>query len=73
MPEMLKEAAMKYEISGRVQELESKAGVPGVTVSAFDKDLLFDDISLFRARFYPLVLGRSFIIRPPIHRLGAVR
>lgn len=35
---------MKYEISGRVQELESKQGVPGVTVSAFDKDLVFDDL-----------------------------
>ena len=35
---------MKYEISGRVQEAESERGVPGVIISAFDKDLLFDDM-----------------------------
>ncbi len=35
---------MKYEIVGRVLELESQQGVPGVTVSAFDKDLMFDDL-----------------------------
>jgi hypothetical protein len=34
---------MRYEISGRVLETESKQGVPGLIVSAFDKDLLYDD------------------------------
>ncbi|MBV9960581.1 MAG: carboxypeptidase regulatory-like domain-containing protein, partial [Acidobacteria bacterium] len=34
---------MKYEISGRVQE-DGGRGIAGVTVSAFDKDLLFDDL-----------------------------
>ncbi len=35
---------MRYEISGRVQEKESALGVPGLFVSAFDKDLKFDDL-----------------------------
>ena len=35
---------MKFQISGRVQEAESGLGVPGVIVSAFDKDLVFDDL-----------------------------
>lgn len=35
---------MRYEISGRVQETESKHGVPGLFVSAFDKDLLYDEV-----------------------------
>ena len=35
---------MKYEILGHVVEIESQQGVPGVTVSAFDKDLIFDDM-----------------------------
>ena len=35
---------MKYEISGMVQEAEGERGVPGVIVSAFDKDRLFDDL-----------------------------
>lgn len=35
---------MRYEIFGRVNELESKKGVPGVIVSAFDKDFLMDDL-----------------------------
>ncbi|UCE19729.1 MAG: hypothetical protein JSV84_05125 [Gemmatimonadota bacterium] len=35
---------MKFEITGQVEEAESGRGVPGVVVSAFDKDLLFDDL-----------------------------
>ena len=35
---------MKFEISGQVQEAESGRGVPGVIVSAFDKDRRFDDL-----------------------------
>jgi hypothetical protein len=35
---------MKYVIFGRVIEAESRQGVPGVVVSAFDKDLIFDDM-----------------------------
>lgn len=35
---------MKYVISGRVQEAESKQGVPGLVVSAFDKDMKYDDL-----------------------------
>lgn len=35
---------MSYEISGSVIEPESGRGVPGVVVTAFDKDLLFDDL-----------------------------
>lgn len=35
---------MRYEIFGRVSELESKTGVPGVIISAFDKDFMMDDL-----------------------------
>jgi hypothetical protein len=35
---------MKYEITGRVREAESQEGVPGLVVSVFDKDRLFDDL-----------------------------
>ena len=34
---------MNYEIFGRVVEAETKRGVSGVAVSAFDRDPLFDD------------------------------
>ena len=32
-----------FKIYGKVQELESKIGVPGLIVEALDKDLIFDD------------------------------
>lgn len=35
---------MDFKISGQVQEAESGQGVPGVIVSAFDKDHRFDDL-----------------------------
>lgn len=35
---------MKYEITGRVREAESREGVPGLVVSVFDKDMMFDDL-----------------------------
>lgn len=35
---------MKYEITGRVREAESQEGVPGLVVSVFDKDMMFDDL-----------------------------
>ncbi len=35
---------MKFEITGRVQESESGRGVPGIIISAFDKDRHFDDL-----------------------------
>ncbi|MDY6911495.1 MAG: hypothetical protein SVM79_03950, partial [Chloroflexota bacterium] len=35
---------MSFGISGQVMELESRRGIPGVVVSAFDKDLIFDDL-----------------------------
>lgn len=35
---------MNYEISGRIVEKESGNGVPGLIVSAFDKDMAYDDL-----------------------------
>ena len=35
---------MSFMITGQVKELEAKHGIPNVAVSAFDKDLLFDDL-----------------------------
>jgi hypothetical protein len=44
MSEDGKELDMDFEISGRVQEAGTHEGVAGVIVSAFDKDLYFDDL-----------------------------
>ncbi|MDD5093497.1 MAG: hypothetical protein PHV74_03835 [Dehalococcoidia bacterium] len=35
---------MSFKIWGKVRELESKRGIAGLAVIAFDKDLLFDDL-----------------------------
>jgi hypothetical protein len=35
---------MIYEITGRIVETETKQGVPGLIVSAFDKDMVYDDL-----------------------------
>ena len=35
---------MNYEITGRILEAETKQGVPGLIVSAFDKDMVYDDL-----------------------------
>lgn len=38
------EASERFRIAGRVAERESGAGVPGLEVRAYDRDLLFDDL-----------------------------
>ena len=38
------EGKKSFTIWGQVREVESKGGIPNLVVSAFDKDLLFDDL-----------------------------
>ena len=38
------EGKESFRIWGQVREVESKRGIPNLVVSAFDKDLLFDDL-----------------------------
>ena len=67
---------MKYEILGRIVETETQNGVPGVTVSAFDKDLIFDDMlgevitdpdGAFRIEYEERAFSRLFESVPDIY------
>ena len=67
---------MSYTIWGCVTDSESGCGVPNVVVSAFDKDLLFDDLlgevitdaeGNFRVTYEGSAFNRFFDSRPDIY------
>jgi hypothetical protein len=56
---------MSFRVSGQVRELEGKRGIPNLVVSAFDKDLFFDDllgeaVSDEKGNFQLTYEGRAF-------------
>jgi hypothetical protein len=70
---------MKYVIIGHVVETESQHGVPGVVVSAFDKDLIFDDMlgevmtdadGAFHIEYVEGTFSKLFESVPDIYRSG---
>jgi carotenoid cleavage dioxygenase len=39
-----RERHMRYKITGKIRKKDSKIGIPGLLVSAYDADLFFDDL-----------------------------
>jgi len=71
-----KDEGAAFRISGRVTEAESGLGVPGLTVRAFDKDMLFDDLlgsvitgsdGSFEIRYLRSDFGGLFETKPDIY------